>query len=142
MSTTNTSRTMEKATMPSRSVYAALVAGALLVASCNTDVINPGRVDDQSLFNQSAQTAMVTGAGRAVSQGMNWISYTGAAVAREIHPAGSTGSFGISARWQNGELNGDDADLNAHWEQAQRARWLAEETLRRLETVGPPPAGS
>jgi hypothetical protein len=32
--------------------------------------------------------------------------------------------------------------LNTHWEQAQRARWLAEETLRRLEAAGPPPAGS
>jgi len=73
---------------------------------------------------------------------MNWISYTGAAIAREIHPAGSTGSFGISARWQNGELNGDDGDLNTHWEEAQQARWLAEETLRRLEAAGPPPVGS
>jgi hypothetical protein len=73
---------------------------------------------------------------------LNWISYTGAAVAREVHPAGSTGSFGISARWQNGELNSDDGGLDTHWEHPQRARWLAEETLRRLELAGPPPAGS
>lgn len=111
-------------------------------AACDTTVTNPGPVQDEFLADRNAASAMVNGAGRALSSGMNWISYTGAAVAREIHPAGSTGSFGISARWQNGELNGDDADLNTHWEQAQRARWLAEETLRRLETVGPPPAGS
>jgi hypothetical protein len=73
---------------------------------------------------------------------MNWIGYTGAAVAREIHPAGSTGSFGISNRWQNGELGSDDSDLDTHWEQAQRARWVAEEAVRRLEAAGPPPAGS
>ena len=114
----------------------------LATAACDTTVTNPGPVQDEFLADRNAATAMVNGAGRALSAGMNWISYTGAAVAREIHPAGSTGSFGISARWQNGELNADDGDLNTHWEQAQRARWLAEETLRRLEAAGPPPAGS
>ena len=118
------------------------VALMLATAACDTTVTNPGPVQDEFLADRNAAAAMVNGAGRALSAGMNWISYTGAAVAREIHPAGSTGSFGISARWQNGELNGDDADLNTHWEQAQRARWLAEETLRRLEAAGPPPVGS
>jgi hypothetical protein len=114
----------------------------LATAACDTTVTNPGPVQDEFLTDRNAASAMVNGAGRALSAGMNWISYTGAAVSREIHPAGSTGSFGISARWQTGELNADDGDLNTHWEQAQRARWLAEETLRRLEAAGPPPAGS
>ena len=118
------------------------VALLLATAACDTTVTNPGPVEDEFLADRSAANALVNGAGRALSSGLNWISYTGAAVAREIHPAGSTGSFGISAQWQNGELNGDDADLNTHWEQAQRARWVAEETLRRLEVAGPPPLGS
>src|SRR5215208_5820705 len=71
-------------------------------AACNTDVSNPGPVEDEFLNDRNAATAMVNGAGRALSQGMNWIGYTGAAIAREIHPAGSTGSFGISNRWQSG----------------------------------------
>lgn len=112
----------------------------LLVASCDTEVSNPGPVQDEFLNDRSAATAMVNGAGRALGQGINWVSYTGAAVSREIHPAGSTGSFGITTRWQTGELNGDDPDLDTHWEQAQRARWLAEETIRRLEAAGPPPS--
>lgn len=114
----------------------------LVTAACDTTVTNPGPVQDEFLTDRNAATAMVNGAGRALSSGINWIGYTGAAVAREIHPAGSTGSFGISAQWQNGELNPDDGDLDTHWEQAQQARWLAEETLRRLEAAGPPPAGS
>jgi hypothetical protein len=126
-----------------RNIYgfgsALLLAGAL---SCDTKVTNPGPVQDEFLNERTAAAAMVNGAGRALSSGLNWISYTGAAVAREIHPAGSTGSFGITTRWQKGELNADDGDLDTHWEQAQRARWLAEETLRRLEAAGPPPAGS
>lgn len=109
---------------------------------CDTTVTNPGPVQDEFLADRNSAAALVNGAGRALSSGINWISYTGAAITREIHPAGSTASFGISVRWQNGELGADDADLDTHWEQAQRARWLAEETIRRLETVGPPPAGS
>jgi hypothetical protein len=122
------------------------IRGAALLlfatAACDTAVTNPGPVQDEFLADRNAATAMVNGAGRALSAGMNWIYYTGAAVSREIHPAGSTGSFGISARWQNGELNLDDGGLDTHWEQAQQARWLAEETLRRLEAAGPPPVGS
>jgi hypothetical protein len=110
--------------------------------ACDTNVSNPGPVQDEFLNDRNAAAAMVSGAGRALSQGINWVGYTGAAVAREIHPAGSTGSFGISNRWQNGELGGDDSDLDTHWEQAQRARWVAEEALRRLEAAGPPPVGS
>src|SRR5215217_1672691 len=110
--------------------------------ACDTNVSNPGPVEDEFLNDRNAAVALVNGAGRALSQGMNWVAYTGAAVTREIHPAGSTGSFGISNRWQNGELGADDSDLDTHWEQAQRARWVAEEALRRLEAAGPPPAGS
>src|SRR5688572_28196774 len=114
----------------------ALLAG--VTASCGTEVTNPGPVQDKFLEDRNAATAMVNGSGRALSAGINWISYTGAAVTREIHPAGSTGSFGITNRWQSGELNPDDVDLDDHWEEASRARWLAEETVRRLVEVGPP----
>ena len=114
----------------------------IAVAACDTTVSNPGPVQDEFLADRNSAAATVNGAGRAVSSGINWIGYTGAAVAREIHPAGSTGSFGISNLWQTGELSPSDGDLDTHWEQSQRARWLAEEAVRRLETAGPPPAGS
>ena len=121
-------------------------AGASLLAlatlSCGTEVTNPGPVQDRFLEDRTAANAMVNGAGRALASGLNWVSYTGAAVTREIHPAGSTGSFGITNRWQAGELNPDDADLNSHWEQTSRARWVAEEAVRRIIAAGPPPAGS
>jgi hypothetical protein len=117
--------------------------GLLVVAlaACDTTVSNPGPVQDEFLAAREAAAALVNGAGRALSGGINWVGYTGAAITREIHPAGSTGSFGITNRWQSGELNPDDTDLDTHWEQAQRARWLAEEAVRRLVAAGPPPAG-
>jgi len=114
-----------------RTVLLALVL--FFASACDTKVTNPGRFEDNALGNRNAAAAMVAGAGRALSSAMNWISYTGAAVAREVHPAGSTGSFGITPPWQNGTLSETDADLDTHWEQAQRARWVAEETIRRLE---------
>ncbi len=111
---------------------------AVAAASCDTEVTNPGPVKDEFLKQSTAANALVNGSGRALASGINWISYTGAAVTREIHPAGSTGSFGITNRWQAGELNADDADLNTHWEQASRARWIAEEAVRRITEAGPP----
>lgn len=133
---------LERSLMHRSSVCALALLLLALPAACDTNVSNPGPVQDEFLNDRNAATAMVNGAGRALSQGMNWVGYTGAAVAREIHPAGSTGSFGISNRWQNGELGADDSDLDTHWEQAQRARWVAEEAIRRLEAAGPPPVGS
>ena len=118
-----------------------LLVLAVLLA-CETTVSNPGRFEDEFLNERNAAQAMVNGAGRALSSGINWLSYTGAAVTREIHPAGSTGSFGITPLWQSGNLSADDGDLDTHWEQAQRARWIAEEAVRRIEAAGPPPAGS
>jgi len=109
--------------------------------ACDTNVSNPGPVQDEFLNDRNAAAAMVSGAGRALSQSINWIGYTGAAVTREIHPAGSTGSFGISNRWQLGELGADDSDLDQHWAEAQRARWIAEEALRRLEAAKAPDPG-
>jgi len=110
--------------------------------ACDTNVSNPGPVEDKFLDDRNAAAALVNGAGRALGQSINWIGYTGAAVTREIHPAGSTGSFGISNRWQTGELGEDDSDLDTHWSEGQRARWVAEEAVRRLEAAGPPETGS
>ena len=114
------------------------------VVACNTDVSNPGPVQDDFLADDNiygAASALVSGAGRGVASGINWVAYTGAAVTREIHPAGSTGSYGITNRWQSGELNADDTDLNDHLEQTNRGRWLAEEAVRRLVEAGPPEPG-
>ena len=61
-----------------------------LVTACDTEVINPGRVQEEFLLREEAQEAIVAGIGRAVSEAQNWVGYTGAAVAREIHPSGST----------------------------------------------------
>ena len=51
-----------------------LVVLAVLLA-CETTVSNPGRFEDEFLNERNASQAMVNGAGRALSSGINWLSY-------------------------------------------------------------------
>ena len=114
----------------------ALLPAALIgfLAACDTDVVNPGRVQEVFLFETEAQEAIVSGIGRAVAEAQNYIGYTGAAVTREIHPSGSTGSFGITVEWQNGEL--DYETVNAHWNLSQRARWWGDDGIAKIKETG------
>ncbi len=104
------------------------------VAACDFDVTNPGPVQEQFLLEPAAQPALVAGMGRALAESMNWLGYTSAAVAREVHPSGSTGSFGISQEWQRGMLADDE--VNTHWSNGQRARWLAESGIGIIQEAG------
>lgn len=104
-----------------------------LLAGCDTDVINPGPIDSKFLSRAESQAAITNGAGRALGDAMNWIAYTSAAVAREVHPSGSTGSFGITPEQQRGELNDDE--VGVHWENAHRARFLAADGIDRIAAL-------
>lgn len=115
-----------------RGVRYLLMGVVVGLTACDTEVTNPGPVQDQFLDRVEAHDALVNGMGRATAQALNWLSYTGGAVARELHPSGSTGSFGITIKWQRGELSPTDDGLDTHWEQAQRARWLSENGIKRM----------
>ena len=78
------------------------------VVSCDTDVVNPGPVNSDFLDDPASQAAIKNGVGRALADTQNWLGYTSAAIARELHPSGSTGSFGITPEQQRGELNDDE----------------------------------
>ena len=109
------------------------LAGAVLLTACDLKVTNPGPVNADFLNQKAALTAVVNGAGRDLAETMNWTVYTGAAAAREIWPAGSTGTFGISVSTQNGLLTDDESgDV---WDRAQRGRWTAEQGAARLKSV-------
>ena len=105
---------------------------ALGTLACDFKVTNPGPVPSANLESRSTAAGIVNGAGRDLSDALNWIAYTGGAISREIFPAGSTGSFGISAQQQNGKLLDDDT--NNYWQLAQRARFEAEDGANHLKT--------
>lgn len=129
-----TSRTEMVGAVPRfRGVGSVAVALTILGAGCDLSVTNPGPVQDKFLDNSAAHQALVNGAGRALGAALNYVAYTGAAVTREIHPAGSTAAFGITPLQQRGLL--DPLETNSHWSLAHRARWTAEDAVRRLERV-------
>lgn len=103
------------------------VAGVAALAGCTLDATNPGPIRSDLLENRAAISAMVNGAGRNFAEALNWVGYTSGAVAREIHPAGSTGAFGITVLQQSGKLPPDDG--NTWWNFSQRARWTAEKAV-------------
>ena len=109
---------------------AALIAA---LSACELKVSNPGPVQADALDDPKALTSVVNGAGRDLAEAINWTAYTGGAVALEIFPGGSTGSFGITPRQQQGKLVDDDDDT--HWNFSQRARWTAEDAVARGKTV-------
>lgn len=109
------------------------VAALALAAGCDLKVTNPGPIQATFLDNTAALTAVVNGAGRDLGEALNWTAYTGAAVTKEVLPSGSTAAFGISVRQQIGVLSNDDG--GDWWNQAQRARWTAEDGVRRIKEV-------
>ena len=107
----------------------------MAAASCDTEVINPGPTDARLIVDGAATEALVNGAGRSLADALNWIAYTSAAVSREVHPSGSTGSFGITPEQQRGELLFDQ--VAGQWGRAHQARFLADEAIRRIEALDP-----
>lgn len=103
------------------------------LSGCTLDAVNPGPIQADALNNAGALSALVAGAGRDLAEAINWTSFTGAAVTRELYPAGSTDSFGISVRAQAGILADDET--TTWWNNAQRARWTAEDVVTRSKTV-------
>jgi len=112
---------------------AATLGLTLALASCTLDATNPGPIQADALNTTGALAALVNGAGRDLAEAINWTSYTGGAVSREIHPAGSTAAFGISVQQQSGKLRDDDGDT--WWNFSQRARWTAEDAVARTKSV-------
>lgn len=115
----------------------ALVATALMlvVAACDTSVTNPGPTPDEFLDAPVSQGAVLAGAQRAFSDALNtdrggFILYWVAALAFEINPAGSTGSFGITPQVQEGLMDDIDSDFN--WDAANEARFTAEDGFDRF----------
>ncbi len=116
-------------TMTNSLTRIAALAGLISLGGCALDATNPGPIRSDLLENRAALSALVNGAARNLAEGLNWVAYTSGAVAREIHPAGSTGSFGITVLQQAGKLPADDG--NTWWNFGQRARWTAEDAATR-----------
>ncbi len=102
------------------------------IAACDFEIINPGPVDDAFLDKVEAHQAIANGALRYVSGGLADLAYTTSAITRELFPAGSTSSFGISNFQQRGHLDYDDEHIGGPWTDWQRARYIGESGFARM----------
>jgi len=109
----------------------ALAAGGLL-AGC--DVTNPGPVEDEYLSDPQSHAGLVNGAERMLSELIGWTSYTTALLSREIFPGGQTGAGGHDVSTQGGHVQ--PGSYGGYFQDAQQARFIAEEAIRRFTDVG------
>ncbi len=111
------------------------LAAAVQVWACDFNVTNPGPVQDSFLDDSVAFNALVNGMGRDLADGLNYLAFHGSMVTRELFPTGGTGQFGISPENGDGALSVEEQ--GTPWSSTQRARWTAEDGIRRMtETLG------
>lgn len=106
---------------------------ALVPAACDFEVTNPGPVEDEFLDRATAHVSMANGIMVQLADALTNVAYTTGAVTREIFPAGSTGSFGISGFQQIGLLRYNDQHVEAPWNAANRARRMTEDFYVRMD---------
>ena len=110
-----------------------LIAGLLVLASgCDGlfDVKNPGTIQDVDLNNPDALDAVVTGMSADLSAELDDVGFVGARLSDEM---AASGSYFISTRARFGFI--DPEDVDGYWEGLQRARFSAEDGLRRMREV-------
>jgi hypothetical protein len=117
----------------------AVDAGALLVlwvmvlASAGCDVTNPGPVQDQFLGDPATQQGMVNGSIRMLAQALDansgGVALTSGVIAREVLPGGLT-NYGLTPLVMGGYVQ--PGSFGPLFEEAQQARFIAEEAVRRF----------
>lgn len=120
-------------TIPRVSLSSLLVACLLVVASgCDGlfDVKNPGTIQDADLNNPDVLEAVVVGMSADLSATLDDIAFVGARLSDEM---AASGSYFISTRARFGFI--DPEDVDGYWEGIQRARFSAEDGLRRMREV-------
>jgi len=116
-----------------------LGAISLALVGCDFSVTNPGPIQDEFLADPVARGALVASAEKALSFGLAYTANRGAVISGELVASGLTGGagagvpVGVPALIRQGRLTGEQDAGNQEWAQSQRARWIAEDMLRRLE---------
>jgi hypothetical protein len=103
------------------------LAGVVGLAGCDFDVNNPGAVLESDLNTLEAIDALVTGMSSDFSEEYDGFAFI---VARVTDDMAGSGSYNESNFYRLGIINAEDVD--GEWEGIQRARWVAEDGIRRM----------
>lgn len=106
----------------------AFVTVMIVAAGC--DVENPGPIAESSLNSEEAVPGIVVGMSSDLSVAVSITTYWSSVWSDElIH----SGTFAAPTVFSTGEINSEDVD--PWWDDAQRARWVAESGIERLQNI-------
>ena len=121
-------------TIKTRRLFMGALVAALASTGCDEsifDVKNPGRILDEDLNTAQGVTSLVTGMSADFSVGVRQhVLHHGPILSDEIVGSGSYFSTG---RYRRGLFDSEDA--NGFWGAVQRARWVAEGGLLRMQGI-------
>jgi hypothetical protein len=107
---------------------------AMVLSGCGDDffdVKNPGAILDEDLNSARGVTALVTGMSADFSEGYDGQSFLNARGGPEMTGGGS---YYLTGEVRRGLILSENVD--GFWEDAQRARWVAEAGLERMKEIG------
>ncbi len=104
-----------------------LLAGVMAVAGCDFNVQNPGAILESDLNTIEAVNAIVTGMSSDFSEEYDGTAFV---IARASDDMAGSGSYNTTNFYRMGIIQAEDVD--GIWEGVQRARWVAEDGIRRL----------
>ena len=110
------------------------LCAALLSAGCDgiLDVTNPGPINDEDLNTISAMPALVVGMSADLSVALSETAIWGSVWSDDLTHSGTLGAPTIFAQGLIKPI-----DIDPWWDEAQRARWVAENGIERMkETLG------
>ncbi len=107
-----------------------LLLGALLLAACDFETTNPGRVLEEDLNAESAVKPLVVGMSSDFSYEMDGIAFLMGRAADEMT---GSGSYSSTAEYRVGDVPNEY--VNAQWERMSRARWVAETGIERMAAI-------
>jgi hypothetical protein len=117
--------------------WVALAGAVMITFGTGCEVSNPGPLADDALTEKPlSQQGLVNGSKERLNQAVGWLTYSTALIAREIFPGGQTGSYGHTIQQQAGSHTWSQSGPNGEYNDAQQARWIAEEAIRRFTDVG------
>jgi hypothetical protein len=106
----------------------------MVLGGCGGDVFdvkNPGAILDEDLNSVKGVDALVVGMSADFSEGYDGQSFLNARGGDEMTGGGS---YYLTGEVRRGLIVSED--INGFWEDAQRARWVAEGGLERMKAIG------
>ncbi|HEX2090936.1 MAG TPA: RagB/SusD family nutrient uptake outer membrane protein [Longimicrobiaceae bacterium] len=114
------------------SLSAALLAGALVLPACDGlfEVSNPGPIPDEELNTIGAMPSLVNGMSADLAFALSEVIQTLSILSDDLYHGGSYTAEGL---YNRGVVRPEDVD--GDWGDMHRARWVAEDGIRRMKEV-------